>query len=172
VHESSKLVKQDELLNLVLLHLPLKACALKMHLSYNTVRKYASEHEFLIRLKELSASLYEEIIQEIKTDKMSMADKMLEASDMALDKLKELLESKQEKIVLEAANSLLDRTVETARNRKIEGNTHGHLTIDPMTLIHAAATSMELDAAREGRVPLRNPALPAPPQDASDAIQP
>jgi hypothetical protein len=159
MHEASKLVRQEELLNLLLLNLPLKACAIKMQLSYATLRKWASEPLFLDTLRNLSQSIYTEVLQDLKTEHKSVQDKLLEASDAALDRLKDLLDSKQEMIQLKAADSILDRTMETARNRKVEGNMTGHYSIDPVTLMHAAATSIELDGALT-----QKKALPPPPQ--------
>jgi hypothetical protein len=147
VHESSKLVKTEELLNLLLLHIPLKQCAERLNLSYFTIRKYASEVEFLDRLRELSSSIYAEVVQDMKTERKTLSERLTEASDKALTKLEELLQnSQQEGIVLKAADSILDRTLETARNRKIEGNVQGHVSFDPVLLMHAAATAREIDS--------------------------
>jgi len=144
VHEASKLVRTEELLNLLLLHIPLKQCAERLHLSYWTVRKYASEPDFLDKLRTLSQSIYLEVVEDLKTERKTLSDRLTEASDKALTKLEALLESAQENVQLKAADSILDRTLETARNRKVEGNMSGRFTIDPLTLIHAAATSEEL----------------------------
>lgn len=155
MHEASKLVKQEELLNLLLLHIPLKQCAERLHVSYATIRKYASEDEFLNNLRVLSQSIYEEVIVDLKTERKTLQDRLLEASDKALIKLEALLESDSEQVVQKAADSILDRTIETARNRKVEGSVQGRFTIDPVTLMHAALTSQELQTAQK--------ALPAPP---------
>lgn len=159
MHESSKAVRQTELMNLLLLHLPLKVCAIKLQVSYQTVRKYAAEPEFLTSLRELSQSIYTEVLDDLKNDKQSLQERMLEASDKALERLKVLLDSPQEGIALKAADSILDRTMETARNRKIEGQIDNHYRFDPITLMHAAATSMELDAATQQN---SKPPLPPP----------
>jgi len=146
MHEASKLVKQEELLNLLLLHIPLKQCAERLHVSYATIRKYASEDDFLNNLRVLSQSIYEEVVTDLKTERKTLQDRLTEASDKALTKLEELLaNSQQESIVLKAADSILDRTVETARNRKIEGNMSGRFSIDPITLMHSALTAQELE---------------------------
>lgn len=144
MHEASKLVKTEELLNLLLLHIPLKQCAERLHISYPTIRKYASEDEFLNNLRMLSSSIYDEVVTDLKTERKTLSDRLMEASDRALTKLEELLNSDSEQVVQKAADSILDRTVETARNRKIEGNVSGRFTIDPVTLMHAALTSQEL----------------------------
>jgi hypothetical protein len=152
MHEASKLVRQEELLNLLLMHIPLKMCAERLHISYNTVRKYASEQDFLNSLRQLSQSIYEEVVTDLKTEKKSLQDRMTEASDKALTRLEELLNSQQEGIALKAADSVLDRNAETARNRKIEGSMSGRFTMDPITLMHAALTANEINQATQPKI--------------------
>jgi hypothetical protein len=166
MHEASKLVKQEELLNLLLMHIPLKECAARLHVSYVTIRKYASEVEFLNNLRLLSGSIYTELIEELKFERKSMQQRMTEASDKALTRLEALLSSAQEGIALKAADSILDRTSETARNRKIEGDMTNRFTFDPLTLMSAARTAEELGQAYErdtSKVPRSEPERGADP---------
>jgi hypothetical protein len=163
MHEASKLVRQEELLNLLLMHIPLKQCADRLHLSYSTVRKYASEQDFLNNLRTLSQSIYEEVITDLKSERKSLQDRMTEASDKALTRLEELLNSQQEGIAVKACDSILDRNAETARNRKIEGNLNGRFMMDPITLMHAALTANEINQAQN----LPQPKLPPYEKDAS-----
>lgn len=145
MHEASKLVRQEELLNLLLLHIPLKACAERLSVSYQTVRKYASEPDFLNNLRVLSQSIYDEVVRDLKTERKTLAEKMTEASEQALERLVELIKSESEQVAIKACDSVLDRNAETARNRKetIDGN--HRFQIDPVTLMHAALTANELD---------------------------
>jgi hypothetical protein len=147
MHEAPKLVKIEELTNLLLLHIPLKECAARLNLSYQTIRKYASEPEFLDSLRALSSSIYAEVVEELKHERKSLQQRMLEASDKALERLEMLINSQQEGIALKACDSVLDRNTETARNKKIEGDMHARFTIDPVTLMHAALTASELNTA-------------------------
>src|SRR5713226_4223460 len=148
MHESSKLVRQEELVNLLLLRIPLKECAARLQVSYPTVRKYASEPEFLGSLRLLSQSIYAAVIDELKYEKKSLKDRMTEASDKALTRLEALLESQQEGIALKAADSILDRNSESARNRRVEGDFNNRFSIDPTMLMHAANTAEELRQAQ------------------------
>jgi hypothetical protein len=148
MHEASKLVKQEELLNLLLMHIPLKECAARLHVSYPTIRKYASEPDFLNSLRLLSGSIYTELVEELKFERKTLQQRMVEASDKALTRLEKLLESAQEGIALKAADSILDRNAESARNRRIEGDMSHRFTIDPLALMHAAQTAEEVDNAR------------------------
>jgi DNA-binding transcriptional MerR regulator len=156
MHESSKLVRQEELINLLLLHIPLRECAERCHVSYATIRKYASEPDFLNNLRVLSQSVYAEVVADLKFEKKSLKQQMTEASDTALRRLEQLLQSAQEGIALKAADSILDRCSETARNRKVEGDFNNRFTLDPLSLMHAANTAQEIaqssferDASRE-----------------------
>jgi hypothetical protein len=78
---------------------------------------------------------------------------MLEASDKALARLEELINSPQEGISLKACDSVLDRNSETARNKKVETDLTGRFTIDPVTLMHAALTATELAQIQEKAAP-------------------
>jgi hypothetical protein len=155
MHESSKLVRTEELLNLLLLRVGLKDCAARLQISYPTVRKYASDPTFLGMLQKLSQSIYSDVIEELRTEKKSLKDQLTEASDKALKKLELLLESGQESIVLKAADSILDRNSESARNRKVEGDFNNRFSMDPMMLMHAAKTAEEIgftpDASKEDK---------------------
>lgn len=144
MHEAPKLVKKEELLNLLLLHIPLKDCADRLHISYHTVRKYASEPDFLDSLRNLSQSVYADVIETLKCERKTLQQRMLEASDRALERLEQLVQSQQEGIALKACDSVLDRNTETARNKRIEQDLQARFTIDPVTLIHAALTANEL----------------------------
>jgi hypothetical protein len=152
MHEAPKLVRQEEMLNLLLMHLSLKQCGERLNLSYSTVRKYASEPEFLNNLRNLSQSIYDEVLTDLKTERKTLQDRLTEASDKALTKLEELLASAQENVALKAADSILDRTSETARNKKVETDFKGRFTMDPITLLHAAKTASEIDAASQPKV--------------------
>ena len=169
MHEASKIVLQEELLNLLLLHLPLKQAAVRLNVSYQTVRKYASEPDFLNNLRVLSQSIYEEVIIDLKTEKKSLAERLTDASEIALEKLKILIESEQEGIALKACDSILDRTVETARNRKDTLDAFHRFTIDPVTLMHAALTSQELINTQNPNVLVEKDATKTLPEKTQDA---
>lgn len=158
MHEASKLVKKQELLNLLLLHIPLKECAPRLHVSYQTLRKYASEPEFLGELQLLSGGIYADLIEELKHERKSLQQRMTEASDKALTRLEELVASEQEGIALKACDSILDRNNETARNKKVETDLNARIQLDPVTLMHAALTASEIAQSK---------ALPAYDKDAS-----
>jgi len=149
VHEASRQVKKEELLNLILMHYPLRACADKLGVTYITLCKWAKEPEFLNNLRVLSESLYTEVIAELREEKKSLKQQLTEASDKALKKLELLLDSAQEGIALKAADSILDRNAESARNRKVEGQFDNRYTMDPMTLMHAANTAREVEKSFE-----------------------
>ena len=153
MHEASQVVRKQELIHLLLLRVSLKECAARLQLSYATVRKYAADPQFLGELSLLSKSIYAQVIQELSSDKKSLKEQLTEASDKALRKLELLLDSAQEGIALKAADSILDRNSESARNRKIEGEMNNRFTFDPLTLMRAAQTAEEIgftpDASKE-----------------------
>jgi hypothetical protein len=138
---------------MLLLRIPLKECAARLGISYATVLKYAAEPEFLGSLRLLSESIHDDLLKELTVKKKSLAELMTEKSQRALERLAELMDSQQEGIALKACDSVLDRVSETARNRKLETDLTGRFTIDPMMLIHAAATAQELDTVNRKSLP-------------------
>jgi hypothetical protein len=111
-------------------------------------------------LKALSHEVYDKTLKEMVNDEVSLKERIQEKSNQALDVLVKLMEDESQKgiIRVKAADSILDRNEESARNRKVEGDFHQHHTIDPLMLLHAAATAQEIDQAREaGSLPTTKP---------------
>ncbi len=145
--EAARLVKKTELMNLLLLGLPLYAAAKRMEISTPTACRYARDPQFLQELKKLSEQIYKELQVDLSNDAQTIKRRLEEESDAALDVLAELMKSEKvaakDRIV--AANSVLDRNMDTARGRKIEGNLESHHTIDATQLMHAAETAREIE---------------------------
>ena len=174
MHEAARQVREQELMRLLLAGYMMKECAALMKMSYKTVRDYARQPEFLVQLKELSREVYERVDAELRNLKEPLLMKLEEASAEALDRMIELMKhSKQEGVAFKAAQDLLDRTPELSRTRKLEGSvTSRHQFLDPLMLVHAAATAKEMDQfeARkqltEGRPPTGDDGA-IPPVDAT-----
>jgi hypothetical protein len=147
MHEAAKLVRTEELMRLLLAKYRLRECAKIMDLSYATVRKWASNADFLNDLKDLSGVVWEDVNHELKTLTVNMQERMAEESEKALGRLIELMNDRTQKgiVNLKAAESILDRNPETSKSSKVSGSIDHRMKIDPMMLIHAAATAGEVD---------------------------
>lgn len=115
-----------------------------LQVSYATVRKYASDEEFLRKLKEMSVLIYEQVDSELKLNASQVTQRIDELSDKALDTLETLLASDKDLIKLKAADSILDRNPESSKQKKIEQTTNTRF-LDPLHLIHAAKTANEVE---------------------------
>lgn len=139
-------LRKTDIMHKLLAGYTLRECAQMYELSYQAVRHYCDEH-FMTELRTLSTTVYGQVESELTKNKLRLSDRMLEASDKALDKLIELMDSaSNDKVKLEAANSVLDRTAEGARNKRVQEEV-SHKFIDPLFLVHAAKTAQEIDNA-------------------------
>lgn len=144
MHEAAKTVREEKLLRLLLTGYMMRECAKMLQVSYATVRKYASDEEFLRKLKEMSMSIYEEVDSELKLNASQVTQRIDELSDKALDTLETLLASDKDIVKLKAADSILDRNPESSKQKKVEQTTNTRF-LDPLHLIHAAKTATEVD---------------------------
>lgn len=121
---------------------------LSLHVS--TVRAYAKQPEFLVKLKALSTNVYERVDQELKARTDAITERLQEASDVALEEMLALTKGgKSEMVRLKAAQDLMDRDSRVSRTRKID-STHEHGFLNPLTLAHMAATARQVDEANGG----------------------
>lgn len=144
MHETTRFVRKEELLRLLLAGYMLKECAPTLHLSYATVRAYVKEPGFMDELKGLSRSVWERIDEEIGAIKEDITSKMQEASAEALEEMRSLLKSNVENIKLKAAQDLMDRDSRLSRTKRLEEK-HDHNFINPLLLVHAAKVAKEID---------------------------
>jgi hypothetical protein len=165
MHEATKIVRQEDLIRLLVIGFNLKECANQLGWAYRTVRVYAAEPEFLARLRELSAEAYAKVESELQSQHADIFVKLAQASDRALDKLVELLDSPKEEVALRAAQDLLDRDGRITRKSETKSE-HTHKVFDPAALLAAATAAKEMERFYGGRieVPVISGSLPDLPQ--------
>ena len=166
MHSAAKMVREEELLRLLLAGYMLKECALQLRLSYSTVRSYAAEVDFMSKLKELSGTIYERVDMELKSSKEEITTRLEVISDLALAEMERLIRSGSNDVVkFKAAQDVMDRDSRVSRTKRIEG-TQSHEFMNPMTLRHIAGVAKEVDAyeARRG-LPITTEEAPASPGD-------
>lgn len=145
MHEAAKLVREEELLRLLLSGYMLRECAVQLHLSYNTVRKYAAEPGFMTQLRGMSQTIFERVDAELKSTKEDILERIEKASDLALVEMERLVQAGGSDMVrLKAAQDLMDRDTRLSRTKRLEGHT-GHEFLNPMTLRHIASVAKEVD---------------------------
>jgi hypothetical protein len=162
-------VQREELLRLLLAGYSLREAANHMNASYYTVRMYVKRDDFLPKLKELSVEVYRRVDAEMGARKLSMLEKMEEASDEALETVLDLMrETKQDVVKMKCAQDLLDRNPQVSRTKRVD-TTNEHMFVNPLTLVAAATAAREVDAfdARKregGPAASAQPALPPAPE--------
>ena len=165
MHEANRQVYRDELQRLLLARYRLKECARIQKLSYSTVRKYASDPAFLESLKLLSKEVYSEVDEELRLSSESLTSRIEDASARALERLTQLIESSNEGIALKASANILDRNPEVSRTSKLEAE--HKVKLDPVFLVHAAATAREVDHYEQTRTRPQPQVVKELPSDAS-----
>lgn len=147
MHIAAKMVREEELLRLLLTGLTLKECAPMLSLHVSTVRNYARAPLFLQKLRDLSTVVYERVDAELQARTDVITERLQEASAAALEEMIKLAkEGKQEGIRLKASQDLMDRDSRISRTRKIEG-TQEHAFMNPLQLQHMAMTARQVDQA-------------------------
>lgn len=161
MHTARKAVVYQEMTRLLLAKYTLKEIAKLLKHDYTTMRKYASDPAFLEELKGLSKEAWQDIDAELRLNANSLADKLIENSAKALERIRALIDSPNEHIALKASQDTLDRVPETSKVQKIQSD--AKVVIDPVLLIHAAATAKEVEAFKERKE--------LPPSGGSDSVQ-
>lgn len=151
MHEAAKFVKEQELMRLLLAGYMVKEAAAQLQLSVWTVRKYARQPEFLLKLKQCSAEIYERVDAELSAQRTGLVERVDAAADRALTVMEHLMDNaKKEELKFKAAQDVLDRAPEVSRTRKIDSTAkQEHSFLNPMVLMHAAATAQEVAAYNE-----------------------
>lgn len=137
-------VYEQQILRCLLGKMYIKDIGPVVGLDQSTVRKYIRQESF----REMLRTKYPEIYAQVDADLQVQADTIShileENSRKALEKLAALIDSDNEHIALKASVEALDRYEETAAIAKSETKTE--LKLDPVFLVHAAATAKEMDA--------------------------
>jgi len=144
MHEAAKLVRQEELMRLLLCGHMLKECAAHMRMSYWTVRNYAKDPLFLSQLREKSNEIYRRLDAELLSSKEDMKEKLERNSEEALEYMMELARTSTGVIKLKACQDILDRDTRVSRTKKIDSDVD-HNFISPLFLVHAAKVGREID---------------------------
>jgi hypothetical protein len=137
-------VRKDELLRDLLSGFTTKECAEKLRLTPFTIRNYIRNEEFQKELKLLSFQVWKRVDEELGTARVNSVQKLSSLSERALERLEELLESDDERVVLRAVDSVLDRNADTSKHHKVE-NTDIVIKVDPAQLALAAQAAQEIE---------------------------
>jgi hypothetical protein len=144
MHEAVKLVREEQLLRLLLAGYMLRECAVQMKISYRTVRLYAHDTGFLMKLKSLSKEIYARVDGELQANADDIMSKLESYSMEALDEMMELARAEKGMTKLKACQDIMDRNPQVSRTKRIEA-TNDHNFISPLFLVHAAATAKEVE---------------------------
>lgn len=150
VRQFSQVIKKEELIRLILLGNSTRRCAEMMNMSIPVVRSYLHIAEIQNEIKAKNAGIWARVDEEISLSRMSMAERITEMSDRALEKISKLLESDDERIVMKAASDVLDRNPESSKHHKVE-QTSVQVQISSDQLRLAAQAALEIDG-KTGKV--------------------
>jgi hypothetical protein len=140
-------LKKEELLRLLLAGRKLSECARILGRHVVTIRRFVRSSSFQAALREKDEALWARVDEELQVSKTSLIVRVSEASERALEKITELIESGDESIALRASSDILDRNPETSK-RTTSSSTNMQFNIDAATLVLAARTAMEMENGR------------------------
>jgi hypothetical protein len=150
VRETSIALRKEELLRLLIAGKKIRQCCDILHLGPNTVRTYVRCPEFQMKLWNLDKGLWSRVDEELRLSKLSTIVRIQEMSEVALERIADLMESStDESIVLRASQDVLDRNPETSKHSKQDSNSTV-LVIDSAQLALAAQAAREMEARQNG----------------------
>ena len=102
----------------------IQECGEALNRSRFTLFKWVREPWFRQKLKELNELIYLQLDQELKGKAETTAERIREVSDVALDKVLELMDSADSEVVqMRCAMDILDRDPDTSKTHKVEKTT-------------------------------------------------
>lgn len=138
-------VKEEEMFRLFCQDLTLEEVASAMGLAKSTVRRYCRRSGFQARLRQFSATLFENVDKQLsrKYDD-AMASRLDEAAEEALEEMMQLSKhGGSESVRLKASQDLLDRHAATSRIKQKQEDPGRALQINIAVLQSAAQTVKE-----------------------------
>jgi hypothetical protein len=153
---ASRLIRDEELMRLLLMGFTVKEASGQMHKGYQSCCHAARKPEFLLRLREHSGEIAKRLIDELSTSQIEMAQRLEEASAQALEEMMGMMQALDgpSKLKLQVCQDLLDRDPKSSRTKRMElSGTMSHDFISPAVLIHAAATAKEIEKFSKGALP-------------------
>jgi len=144
VRQITTKMKSEEIMRLLLVNRTTREIAGMLRMAVGTVRDYIRDWEFQKELKEKNFGIWQRIDEEITLGRLSKTAQLDEMGERALEKMRELLESDDERIVFKAASDTLDRGKETSKHHIVEA-TNLNFNVPADALILAATTALEIE---------------------------
>jgi predicted DNA-binding protein len=118
-----------------------------LHVHYNAVRAMLCDPQFRAELKELSEEVHRRVVEQFKSVREHINQRLEEMTDLALDELEELVANgSTEKTKLTAIDSVLDRNPLTSRRSIAAPSGAGPAPAQLAVFLQiAASTARELD---------------------------
>jgi hypothetical protein len=145
------MVRDEELMRLLLMGFTLPECAAQLKVTHYTVRYHSRKPHFLIMLKEHSNEIAKRLVDELSTSQVEMAQRLEEASAAALEEMMLMMnELGTNGLKVKICQDLLDRDPKSSRTKRLDvTGAMSHQFINPAVLIHAAATAREVEQFQE-----------------------
>lgn len=122
--------------------------AKELHRGPETIKRWMMDDGFRAKLKELNGTMFAKVDAEISQMASTTVKRITSASDAALDKILELMETAgSEQVQLKAAQDILDRNPDTSKTHKVQ-STETKVTIDATFLQLAATAEKEITIDR------------------------
>jgi hypothetical protein len=163
--DAVRLARRDEILRLFCQGFKVKDIASQLGVSYYVMRRECAQPGFMEALKEKNAEIWSKIDQEVFINKLTSQQQIAELSGRALERIAEMMESEDERIVVRACDSVLDRNPETSKQHKVQ-TTEIQVKLDAGMLALAATAAFEMD--RQAPPPAVKPPVTIVAEDTPD----
>lgn len=147
VGQTSVTLRKEELLRLLIAGKRTREAARILGLAMNTVRTYIRCPEFQQKLWNQDQTLWARIDEEIRVSKLTSTLRIQEMSEVALERIAQLMESDDEGISLRASQDTLDRNPDFSKHTRSDVST-ALVVIDPTQLALAAQAAQEMEQRR------------------------
>ena len=137
-------VYEEQILRCLLGKMYIKDIGPIVGLDQSTVRRYIRSEHFREMLKAKYPQVYAQVDAELMNQADTISTLLEENSRKALERLASLIDSDNEHIAFKASVDAMDRFQETAKI--IKGEIDHTVKLDPVFLVHAAATAREMDS--------------------------
>jgi hypothetical protein len=140
----SRDMRQRDIIRLAIEGAPSKKIGEMLNLNYTTVNQYLRKPDVQAAVRAESEAAWEATVAHLRNSRINMTEAIRDASEKALAKIIELMDSDDERIIYRSASDILDRNPETGKSHKVE-STEKLFVIDANMLELAARAAKEIE---------------------------
>jgi hypothetical protein len=146
-HIAMQEMRHQRLIQLLITGYSLKEAAAELKIGYYAAKQTARQPQFILDIRAKSEEIGRRLAEEMASTTLEMAQKLEEASAMALEEMVKMMGEIEgpNRLKMNICQDLLDRDPKSSRTKRLDvTGSMDHSFITPAFLIHAAATAREI----------------------------